>query len=249
MDNPFSLVGKNIVITGATSGIGLACSELLCSLGANLVLIGRSNDKLMLLKERLSNRHTYLCLDITEYDKVEFEFHKLKIIVDGIIHSAGISTTLPLKNVTSEKIQPFIETNVYAGLHLTKVLTSMRFRNKDGMSVIFIASVMGVVGELGKTIYSLTKGALISSSRSLALELASKKIRVNCISPGVVETPMSGNAVYAQSKEAYSRVNALHPLGLGQPSDIANACVFLLSDGARWITGSNLIVDGGYTAK
>lgn len=249
MQNPFSLEKRNIVVTGATSGIGLACAELLCSMGANLILIGRSTHKLESLKERLSERHIYLNLDISNYTKVELEFSKLDLIIDGIIHSAGISTTLPLKNTTPEKIQPFIDTNVYAALNLTKIVTSMKFRNKSGMSVIFMASVMGIVGELGKTIYSLTKGAIIAGSRSLALELASKKIRVNCISPGVVETPMSGKAVYSQNEEAYSRVEKLHPLGLGKPQDIANMCAFLLSDGARWVTGTNIIVDGGYTAK
>ena len=108
---------------------------------------------------------------------------------------------------------------------------------------------MGSVGEVGKTLYSMTKGALLSASRSLALELAPKKIRVNCISPGVVDTPMSQSAVYSQSEESLNRIRSLHPLGLGRVEDVAHACVFLLSDEARWITGTNLFVDGGYTAR
>ena len=97
--------------------------------------------------------------------------------------------------------------------------------------------------------YSLTKGALISAAKSMALEFASKKIRFNAISPGVVVTPMSQNAVYSQDEESLNKITALHPLGLGMPDDIANACVYLLSDASRWVTGSNLVVDGGYTAR
>jgi len=118
-----------------------------------------------------------------------------------------------------------------------------------GGSIIFISSVMGVVGENGKTMYSMTKGALISAVKSLSIELATRKIRINAISPGVVETPMSKNAIYSRNEESLDKIKSLHPLGLGQPEDVANACVFLLSDASKWITGTNMLVDGGYLAK
>ena len=245
----FSLEGKTILITGASSGIGLACVELLDKMGANLVLIGRSREKLEAIRLTSIGNHHLVSVDVTDYEEVNKALSSLNLIYDGVIHSAGISTTLPLKYINPAKIDEFMQTNVYGAINLTKLVTGMKFRNKSGMSVIFISSVMGIVGELGKTIYSLTKGALISGSKSLALELASKKVRVNCISPGVVETPMSGSAVYSQNEEAYTKVKELHPLGLGKPEDIANACAFLLSDSSRWITGINLIVDGGYTSK
>ena len=108
---------------------------------------------------------------------------------------------------------------------------------------------MGVVGENGKALYSMTKGALVATTRTLAIELAGKKIRVNSISPAVVETPMSKNAIYSRNEESLNKIKKLHPLGLGQPEDIANAAVFLLSDASRWITGTNLVVDGGYLAR
>ena len=95
----------------------------------------------------------------------------------------------------------------------------------------------------------MTKGALISATKSLALELASKKIRINSISPGVVKTTMSENAIYSRNEQALKMIKEKHPLGLGSPEDVANACVFLLSDAAKWITGTNLIVDGGYTTR
>ena len=108
---------------------------------------------------------------------------------------------------------------------------------------------MGCVGENAKSLYSLTKGALISGCRSLALEYAPKKVRINVVSPGVVETPINMNQSYLADPEKRKATEALHPLGLGKTEDISNTCVFLLSDASRWITGQNIIVDGGYTIK
>jgi NAD(P)-dependent dehydrogenase (short-subunit alcohol dehydrogenase family) len=119
--------------------------------------------------------------------------------------------------------------------------------NKQGASVIFFASVMGCVGENAKSLYSLTKGALISGSRSLAIEYAPKKIRVNVISPGVIETPINKNQPYLADPERRKVTEALHPLGIGATDDVANACIYLLSNASRWVTGQNIIVDGGFT--
>ena len=251
-NNPFSLSGKYIVITGASSGIGRQCAITANQLGAFVILIGRSQERLEETASLLNDeKYLLLSADITDYNETFNELEKLLsgIKINGIVHAAGISTTLPLRNITPEKMQPFFETNVFAAINITKLLTKAKFANPDGMSVVFMSSIMGVVGELGKTIYSLTKGALIAGTKSLALELAAKKIRVNCISPGVVESPMSASAVYAQDEEAYNKIKSYHPIGLGKTEDIANASAFLLSDGARWITGTNLIVDGGYTAR
>lgn len=251
-NTPFSLKGKNIVITGASSGIGKQCVISASALGAFVILVGRSEERLKETAGLLDNKnYSIVVSDITHYEdtvsKLEIGIENLKI--DGIIHAAGISTTLPLRNITPEKLQPFFETNVFAAINITKLLTKSKYANPEGMSVVFIASVMGVVGELGKTTYSLTKGALVAGTKSLALELANKNIRVNCVLPGVVETPMSANAVYSQNEEAYSKIKSYHPIGLGKPEDVANACTFLLSNASRWITGTNLIVDGGYTAR
>ncbi|MEZ7500377.1 SDR family NAD(P)-dependent oxidoreductase [Flavobacterium sp. Arc3] len=251
-NNPFSLSGKKLVITGASSGIGQQCAITANALGAFVILIGRSQERLEKTALLLSNMdYLVLATDITDYDNTTTRLEELirNLKIDGIIHAAGISTTLPLRNITPQKLQPFFETNVFAAINITKLLTKAKFANPQGMSIVFISSVMGIVGELGKTTYSLTKGALVAGAKSLALELANKKVRVNCVLPGVIETPMSANAVYSQDEEAYDKIKISHPLGIGKPEDVANACAFLVSDGSRWITGTNLVVDGGYTAR
>lgn len=251
---PFDLTGKNIIVTGASSGIGRQCAISCSQMGASLMIFGRNKERLAETLSLMANqaRHLVYSLDLLEYDKVE-ELLKEALMqngkINGLVNCAGISTTLPFKMLTTKKLDEFFYTNVYSAINLTKIVTKQAYMYEEGGSIVFISSVMGIVGEVGKTLYSMTKGALLSGSRSLALELANRKIRVNCVSPGVVESPMSKNAVYNQDEASLDRVKSYHPLGLGQTHDVANACVFLLSDAARWITGSNLFVDGGYTAR
>lgn len=251
--SPFSLSDKNILITGASSGIGRACAVAADRMGASLFLFDRDEER---LHETLSNtsrskQHRIFSLDLTNYDDVRilFEtFKKEKLDLHGLVNCAGISTTTPLSRSGPEKIQHFVDINVSSGIHMSQQFARKYFISQSGASIVFIASVMGIVGEVGKTLYSITKGALTAASRSMALELAPKGIRVNCISPGVVETPLTKNAVYNRSSDAMAAITRLHPLGLGKPDDIANAVIYLLSDASRWVTGSNLVVDGGYTA-
>jgi NAD(P)-dependent dehydrogenase (short-subunit alcohol dehydrogenase family) len=253
-NNPFNLSGKVIVITGASSGIGRQCAKRCSESGATLLLMGRNAERLNETKETLANKniHHICAVDLLRFDEVEQHIEKFRGTdnkIDGVVHSAGISTTLPFRMATTEKMDSFFATNVTAAMHLTRIIIKNTTFNEEGGSIVFLASVMGAVGESGKTLYSMSKGALISGSRSLAIELAKRKIRVNCISPGVVDTPMSQNAEYSKDAESLSRISSYHPLGLGNADDVANACIFLLSDASRWITGTNLIVDGGYTAR
>jgi NAD(P)-dependent dehydrogenase (short-subunit alcohol dehydrogenase family) len=253
-NDPFSLTGKNIIVTGASSGIGRQCAITCSYMGAVVTIFGRDQNRLM---ETLSimedpERHSVVAVDLIEYEKVEDEVRKVvskKGKIEGLINCAGISTTLPLNAVSPQKMERFFQTNVIGAINLTRLIIKPSHFSETGGSIIFISSVMGVVGENGKTLYSMTKGALIAAVKSMAIELAARKIRINCISPGVVETPMSQNAVYSRDEESLNKVKALHPLGLGQPDDVANACIFLLSDASRWVTGINLVVDGGYTAR
>ena len=250
--NLFSLNGKVIVITGASSGIGRQCALTCNDLGAYVILTGRNKERLeetfSLLK--YSDNALYYAVDLTDYEKVPGLVDTIisrNLIINGIIHSAGISTTLPFKMITPEKLNIFFQTNVFAGINLTRLL----FRSSlisDKASIVFIASVMGFLGENAKSLYGMTKGALIAAVKSLAVEYANRAIRVNAVSPGVVETPMSEKSAYSRNEEAFQRVKELHPLGIGKPQDVANACAYLLSDASRWVTGTNLVVDGGYSA-
>jgi NAD(P)-dependent dehydrogenase (short-subunit alcohol dehydrogenase family) len=252
--NNFSLINKVIIVTGASSGIGRASAISIAKAGASVILMGRNTNRLQQTKSELpSNTPSF----IIEHDFSEGSIPELKLNnaigllgpVSGMIHSAGISNTLPVRMIDDIKFRQITDINVLSGILLAKWISKPSHFNVNGCSIVFLSSVMGLVGEVGKTLYSLSKGALLAGAKSMALELAPKKIRVNCICPGVVETPMTDNAIYSQSDEARNRVIGLHPLGIGSVDDIANAALFLLSDASRWITGISLPVDGGYTAR
>ncbi|NLT49472.1 MAG: SDR family oxidoreductase [Ignavibacteria bacterium] len=254
INNKFSLEDKTILITGASSGIGRQCAISCSEMGAKVILLGRDEIR---LKETLSNlsvdkAHKYYPVELTDFNKVDElvkEIIDQQGMINGLINSAGSSTTLPLKMVKPQQLNDFYSINVIAAINLARLFADQKNIVNKGGSIVFLSSVMGIVGEAGKVNYGLTKGALISGTKSLAIELSSKKIRVNCISPGVVETPMSQKSVYSQDSDMYERIKKLHPFGIGNVEDIANGCIFLLSDASRWITGSNLVIDGGYTAR
>jgi NAD(P)-dependent dehydrogenase (short-subunit alcohol dehydrogenase family) len=251
--NSFNLKGKNIVVTGASSGIGRQCAISCNEMGARVVLMGRDKSRLQETLSRMKgDGHLITTVDLLDYQEVEKAVKYFIEKVDkigGLINCAGISTTLPFSQSKPDKMEQFFRTNVIGAMNLTRLIVKKGSFPDNGGSIIFISSVMGSVGEVGKNLYSMTKGAIDAGVRSLAIELAPKKIRVNSISPGVVITPMSQNAIYSRDEESLNKVKALHPLGLGQPDDVANACIFLLSDAAWWITGTNMIIDGGYLAR
>lgn len=223
-------------------------------MGATVVLLGRDRKRLEISRKSLISDKKHICcaVDLLDYDQIQ---DVVKEIVEevgplhGVVHSAGISTTLPLKMVTPDKLDYFFRTNVHSSINLTKLAVRKGVMANSGGSIVFISSVMGSLGEAGKLLYSLTKGALHAGAKSLAVEFASRRIRVNCIAPGVVESPMSAKAIYSQDEASLERIRSLHPLGLGKPEDVAHAASFLLSDASRWITGTTLFVDGGYSAK
>ena len=249
----FSLSSKTILITGASSGIGRSCAVQCSKMGASLLLMGRNVDEL--------NRTVSELQPGTKVEMIVADFSKMvdlelliaeKIVtigkIAGFIHCAGVEKTLPLKKQTSEVFQSIFDINVLAGFELAKIISLKKYKAEKA-SFVFIASVAGMVGESGKTIYSASKGAVISGARSMSMELARSDIRVNSISPAMVKTPILEKMFDGIGEEATQNIIKKHPLGIGEPEDVANACVFLLSDAAKWITGTNLVVDGGYTAQ
>ncbi len=252
--NPFNLTGKHIVISGASSGIGRECAIRCAAAGATVSILGRNKERLdeTLAATENPTQHATFQADLTQPGQITSTVKQLveaKGRIDGLINCAGISTTLLMKSTSEEKLDEFFRTNVYAAFLLTKEVCQMGNFSKEGGSIVFISSVMGIIGEAGKSLYSMTKGALISGAKSLACELAHKKIRVNTVSPGAIITPINENLPHMADPEKRAALEKMHLLGLGKTEDVAYACIYLLSDASRWVTGSNLIIDGGYSAK
>lgn len=247
----FSLHKKIILITGASSGIGKSTAILCDKQGATLILLGRNENHLDNIMSMLSNKnHKKLIIDLTDFKSLPNKIHhsigtceKL----DGIINCAGITLTLPFKVFNPKKLDEIFKINVTSAFYLTKLLLPKL--NKKGSSIVFITSIMANLGEKAKSIYSISKGAVSSGAKSLAIEYANKKIRVNTIAPGIVKTEMTKNATYMIDNDLHKKTLEKYPLGFGQPEDVANLCVFLMSNESKWITGSEFVVDGGYSAK
>lgn len=252
--NPFDLNGKVICVTGASSGIGRQCAITCSQFGAKVVLLARNEERLAETLSLLEHTqmHAVFSVDLTDYEKVSQVANETVAKmgrINGILHCAGISTTLPLKLVTPDKLEAFFQSNVFSAYNLTREFCKIGRFAQDGGSIVFFSSVMGKAGASGKSLYSMTKGALLSGARSLACELAPKKIRVNTISPGIVITPINNNLPHISDPERRKITERQHLLGLGETTDIANACIYLLSDASKWVTGIDLCVDGGYTAR
>ncbi len=254
MYNPFTLENKVIVISGAASGIARQCAVSCSKMGARLILLDLNEEGLrdtMAMVER-PEEHYWACVNLLDYERtsqaVKEGVEKVGRI-SGVLNCAGISTTNLFKLTKPEELDKFFKVNVYTGYFLTQECTKMGNFSKEGGSVVFFSSVAGNFGEVGKGTYGMTKAALLNLAKHLACELARKNIRVNSISPGAIETPINMNLPHMKDPEKRAALEAQHLLGLGKTDDIANACIFLLSDASRWITGTNLFVDGGFTAR
>lgn len=253
--NPFSLENKVIIVTGASSGIGAQCAIDCSKMGAKVVLVARNEERLKQTLEQCEepSRHTILPLDLSSSDGLKEAIKDVVAKVgkiNGVVNCAGMSSVTPLKLVTDELLDQFFRTNVYSAINLSKEVTRVGNYDKErGCSIIFFASIMGLCGEKCKTMYSATKGALIAAARSMACELAKNKIRVNVVSPGAIETPINAKLPHMADPELRKELEDKHLLGLGECSDISNACIYLLSDAAKWVTGQNFVIDGGYTCK
>jgi NAD(P)-dependent dehydrogenase (short-subunit alcohol dehydrogenase family) len=253
MQSLFDLKNKTVLITGASCGIGKSAAIICSRLGADCILIGRNEERLKESFESLKDgNHCWFALDVTKNFElkglVEDAVSKTNRI-SGFIHSADIEVFFPLEVTTLDHYEKIFAVNVIAGFELAKHIIKKKNFNADGGSLVFISSVMGSVGIPAKTAYCSSKGAITGGVKALALELASRRIRVNSISPAMVNTETAKALLAKINDEEKNEIMKFQPLGIGKPDDVAYSCAFLLSDSAKWITGINLKIDGGYTAQ
>ena len=242
-DNPFSLAGKTLLVTGASSGIGKATALLCARMGATVVLTGRNEDRLDCVYGQLAGRQpSPVVADITTVSDRESLVDTLPEL-DGVVHCAGMGHRKLCKQLTPGDVSAVMETNFNATVLLQSELLSRKKINK-GASIVFLSSRTADVPTVANALYSASKGAIKSYARCLSLELAPRHIRVNCICPAMVWTPLVESE--GVTKEELEAKEASYPLKrYGQPEDIANLAVFLLSDASSWMTGSCIDITGG----
>jgi NAD(P)-dependent dehydrogenase (short-subunit alcohol dehydrogenase family) len=251
MYNPLDLTGRRYLVTGGGSGLGKGIAILLGRLGARVTLAGRDGSRLeAVLADLPGEGHDASAFDLADTDAIPGWMTACSAAgpYAGVAHCAGIQTLKPLRACTAEFIDRTMRVNVASAIGLARGL-----RQKDvairPASLVLMSSTAGLTGQAGNIVYATSKGALVAAARTMAMELVREGIRVNAVAPALVPTPMSEKSMRIWSKEQLDAMVAQHPMGLGTVEDIANAVVFLLSDMARWITGTTLVVDGGYTAQ
>jgi NAD(P)-dependent dehydrogenase (short-subunit alcohol dehydrogenase family) len=250
--NPFTLEGRNFLITGAASGIGKQTSIVLSKLGAKLILCDINEEGLMITKEECGEGNIILPIDLGDSSQIKLavtnvipEFGKLH----GFVHLAGRPYIAPLKSVSEVKCKEVFALNTYAALELCKVFISKNVYMGERGSIVLVSSVYGVVGSSANVGYAMSKSALHGITKSLSIELAGKGIRVNCVAPGFIKTNMLDNTSDMFDANYAETLNKLHPLGIGESEDVALSIAFLLSNAAKWVTGAIFNIDGGFTAQ
>lgn len=247
----FSLTGKTILITGASSGIGRQAAILASGYGAALIINGRDRQRLQETFDLLDlqgdsssvTRHRLQVTDLTVESELDLLVAGLPEL-NGIVHCAGIVGPLPAKFITQADIDRMFGINYHVPVNLTGKLLRKK-KLAQGASILFMSTIATKNPYFGGALYSGSKAALEAYSKTLALELAAKGIRSNCIMAGLVDTPMIENpSEKKMQEEALDRYLKRYPLGIGKPEDVASAILFFLSDASKWITGTSLILGG-----
>lgn len=242
MNNPFTLVGKTILVTGASAGIGRGIAIACAGMGAQVILTARNIERLQETLTQLEGEgHTYIAADLTNEAERIALVEQLPIL-DGIVQCAGVGNRVPCKMLVQEDLDRVMKPNTEAPMLLQSLLLSEK-KIKKQASVVFIASAAATMPVTGNAVYSASKAALVAYAKCLAQELAPRQIRVNSISPTMVWTDL---ALVGATVEQLQEAQLSYPLKrYGQPKDIANLAVYLLSDASAWMTGSNIEITGG----
>lgn len=249
--NPFSLIGKHVLVTGASSGIGREVAIWVSKQGARVTLVARDSRRLALTLAMMEGSgHRVEVVDFLEgVDCSQW----LKAVAketspfDGLVHAAGVQMPMPIRATSVANWEKIMTTNVTSGFSLIKAFRQKGVCN-TGSSIVLISSVMAQAGEPALLGYCASKGAVESMVRAAAVELAREGIRVNAIAPGVVQTEMVDTLGRLVGEESIKAIEQRHPLGFGRAEDVAYAANYLLSPASRWVTGTALVVDGGYLA-
>lgn len=241
--NPFSLEGKTIMVTGASSGIGRGIAVTCSNMGASVIINGRNEERLQETFSQMEGEgHIVAIGDLTDSESLIEMVGSLPKL-DGIVQCAGMGQRKPCKDLHLDDINQVMDVNFKAPVMLQAELLRQKKINK-GASIVFVASIASWSPSFGNSVYSASKGAIISYANCLALELAPRKIRVNCISPAMVWTDLI--LADGTDEEQLKEDEQKYPLKrYGQPDDIANLAVYMLSDASTWMTGSNVKISGG----
>ncbi|SFC45273.1 NAD(P)-dependent dehydrogenase, short-chain alcohol dehydrogenase family [Marinospirillum celere] len=245
------LQDKKILITGGASGIGLASVERCLEEGASVVMSDLATSKGEALAKELDAKHSGRCLfipaDVSSTTEVDALLNKMQQElgrVDGVFNNAGIGGLAPSTEVTDEDFDKILQINLTGVFRVARAALKI-MEKQDSGSIVNCASILGVFGQSQTAAYTAAKGGVVNMTRTLALEYASKGIRVNAIGPGYIDTPL----LEALDDELKQFLIGMHPLGrLGRSEEVANAFLFLVSDEASFVTGAHLMVDGGFTA-
>jgi len=240
----FSLKGKNVLITGGSSGIGAAAAKTCASLGASVYLNARNRERAQAVMDELpGDSHHMIIGDLTSEEERNALVDELPQL-NGVVHSAGVTAHMPVKFIREKNVKQLFEINYEAAVFLTgRILKKKKMQN--GGSFVFLSSIATKYPYFGGALYSGAKAAVEAYSRTLALELAAKNIRSNCLKPSFVKGPMVEEAGKTISEEVLKNFEKMMPLGFGEPEDVGNAIAFFLSDASKWITGTELIMGGG----
>lgn len=245
MNNPYSLEGKTILVTGASSGIG-RCTAIECSkMGARVVITGRNEERLIETFGQLQgDGHISIVADMTRYEDIERLVNEVPAL-DGLSNNAGITKVVMVKHLKVNDLSNILNTNTISPILLTQMLVGKSKLNK-GASIVFTSSLSGnYCVHYGESMYAASKGAISGFAKGAALDLSRSRIRVNSVCPGIVKTNIFSGVLTEEELEAKQRYFPLKRFG--EPSDVAYAIIYFLSDASCWVTGAELKIDGGYT--
>lgn len=235
---------KYILVTGATSGIGKGVAQRL-SENHNVILHGRKIEELEILSKKL-NGSLYWCCDLSQTDDISDSLRKLvsknEIVIEKIVHCAGMDNNLPVKSLKSDSIKEIMKVNFYSVVEIINTLLKRSVNQNELNNILFISSISAIRGYKAKAAYSASKAALDAYMKVLSLEVA-PKIRVNSILPGAIKTKMTEKNF--ENENLLKHFKEIYPLGIGKVEQIVDMVEFYLSDNASWVTGQQIIVDGG----